>query len=285
MQIFSPVNFAQNGVRAMRIARYLLTALFALALFAVPQSAMAQSALSAANSLGSLMGGAGGGISSDDMMVGLEGAAEAGQPMALWQLGEMYENGIGVEQDSVRAFNYFSQIANEHADAPPHSVEADIVARSFIKIGDYYKVGLPSAGIAADQSQAQALLFHAATYFGDADAQYRVGLLYLSEEENQQNPVLSTRWLSLAAHKGHVPAQAVLGDLMYNGHDSGPVTLSPQPIEGLMWLTLAYEGTFGSEDATWIGELLTRAMSVATPDQRIAAHNAANAVRGKLAEN
>ena len=39
--------------------------------------------------------------------------------MALWQLGLMYESGEGVEKDPVKAFGYFSQIANEHADAAP----------------------------------------------------------------------------------------------------------------------------------------------------------------------
>ncbi len=223
---------------------------------------------------------AGSGVSGDDMIAILEGAAAAGQPLALWRLGRMYESGVGVEQDPARAFGYYAQIANENANTPPRSIEADIVAQSFIKIGEYYKVGLPAAGIVANQAQSRAMLFHAATYFGDADAQYRVGLLYLDDKELGRNVLLSARWLSLAAHKGHASAQAVLGDLLFNGEG-----ITAKPVEGLMWLTLAFGATKGSEDEIWINELLTRAMSVATPDQRLAATDAANVLRGQFPIN
>lgn len=271
-----------------RFAKQASVLLFSAALvLGLSAPVLSQTALSAVTQMGNLFAGGDTGvsISHSEMISALEGAAEAGQPMALWQLGEMYENGVGVEQDSAKAFGYFSQIANKHASAPPHSLEADIVARSFVKIGDYYKVGLPDAGIAVDQEQARQLLFHAASYFGDADAQYRVGLLYLNDEAIQTNALLSRRWLSLAAHKGHVPAQAVLGDLMFNGHSAAQGGFAPQPVEGLMWLTLAHEGTFGSDDEVWIGELLTRAMSVATSDQRSDARDAADTVRSQVAKN
>ncbi len=225
---------------------------------------------------------AGRGVSRDAMLAALEVAAEAGEPSALWQLGQMYEQGNGVQKDPVRAFGYFSRIANDNANVPPHSVEADIVARSFIKVGDYLRAGLPDAGIAANERQARALLIHAASYFGDADAQYRVGLLYLDDEKGNGDLLLSLRWLSLAARKNHAGAQAVLGDILFNGRTVHSQTLPPQPVEGLMWLTLAFENSRGANDDPWIAELLTRAMSVATPDQRLMAQNAASAVRGQL---
>lgn len=265
--------------------KFLLAALLSVVLMGMPGVTRAQSALSAVQQLAAPILGAVGGVSSDDMMSVLEGAAKQGQPSALWQLAEMYANGIGVEQDQVRAFNYFSKIANDYADAPPNSIDAEVVARSFVKIGDYFRSGLPDAGIEVDKEQARALLFHAATYFGDADAQYRVGLLYLEDDDMQPNPMLSMRWLSLAAHKNHISAQAVLGDLMFNGHLIGDNGIKPQPVEGLMWLSLAYEGTFGSGDEVWIGELLTQALLIATPEQRESAQNAANMVRGRLALN
>ncbi len=250
--------------------------------FGVPgTAALAQdrTALEAAGQLGGLLDGAVRGVSGEDMMSVLEGAAAAGETLAMWQLGQMYENGVGVRQDSVRAFAYYSRIANDNADAPPHSLEADIVARSFVKVGDYYRVGLPDAGIDVDEDQARALLFHAASYFGNADAQYRVGLMYLQDEKVGPNPLLSARWLSLAAHKNHAAAQAVLGDLLFNGREG----MEPQPVEGLMWLKLAQEATLGSDQEVWASELLTRAMLVATPEQREAALAAASSVRPRLA--
>jgi len=246
-----------------------------VALALAPNVAIGQTASQMLGDYSDMLG-VGGGVSSSDMKDILEGAAANGQPQALWQLGQMYENGIGVEQDKVRAFQYFSKIANENANAPPHSLRADIVARSFVKVGEYYKAGLPAAGIAPDQKQARALLFHAASYFGNANAQYQVGLLYL-EEDLGPNPLLSARWLSLAAQKNQFSAQAVLGDLLFNGDG-----FEPKPVEGLMWMTLARESTIGTKDEVWIGELLTRAMLVASPEQRLEAKNAADIVRGQL---
>src|SRR3569623_901681 len=104
-------------------------------------------AVDAAQAMASAMDGAGGGISSREQIAALEDAAAAGDPMAQWQLGLMYESGEGVEQDKAKAFGYFAEIADQHAAAAPRGVESDIVAHSFVKMGEYYKDGLPEAGI------------------------------------------------------------------------------------------------------------------------------------------
>jgi TPR repeat protein len=219
----------------------------------------ADAALAMANSLD----GAGGGISSRDLVDALEDAALAGQPMALYQLGLMYEAGEGVEKDPVKAFGYFSQIADEHADTAPKGVEADIVAQSFLKVGEYYRTGLPEAGIQKNEAYSTKLIMHAASYFGDADAQFKVGEMYLDDKELGDNPLQSARWLNLAARKGHAGAQAKLGDMLFNGEGLGP-----DPVEGLMWLTVASRRAAGTTDEGWITDLLNNAMSIATTDER-----------------
>lgn len=228
-------------------------------LSALPGETAAEAALNMAN----VMDGAGGGISSDALISALEDAAAAGQTMALWQLGLMYENGEGVEKDPVKAFGYFSQIADEQADTAPKGVEADIVAQSFVKVGEYYRAGLPEAGIQKDVDYSNKLMMHAASYFGDADAQYRVGKLYLDSEELGVNPLQGARWLSLAARKGHAGAQAQLGSMLFNGQG-----IEANPVEGLMWLTVASRRAAGTIDEQWIQGLLQDAMSVASPEQR-----------------
>jgi hypothetical protein len=254
-----------------------MAALFAVVAGMTPVHA--QTAADAALNMANMLDGAGGGVSDDDLLAALENAAEAGQPMAMWQLGTMYENGEGVDRDPVRAFGYFAQIANQHADAAPKGVEADIVAQSFVKVGDYYKQGLPDAGIPADAERSHALLLHAATYFGDADAQYRVGLLYTQADEMGVNPLQSARWFSLAARKGHCPAQAHLGDMLFNGVQG----IEPQPVEGLMWLALANRRCAGTGDAGWIGDLLNRAIAGATPEQQAEALSLADSVAPQFA--
>lgn len=240
---------------------------FAMALASGPAQAegerVQQTAVDAALNMANILDGAGGGISNDALVAALTDAAAAGQPMALWQLGVMYENGEGVEKDAVKAFGYFSQIADQHADTAPRGIEADIVAQSFVKIGEYYRHGLPEAGIPKDEDYGNKLMMHAASYFGDADAQYRVGNLYLDDDELGDNPLQSARWLSLSARKGHTGAQAQLGDMLFNGEG-----IEANPVEGLMWLTIASRRATGTPDESWIQKLLQDAMSVATQEQR-----------------
>ncbi len=233
----------------------------------------ADAALAMANSLD----GAGGGISSRDFVDALEDAALAGQPMALFQLGLMYESGEGVQKDPVKAFGYFSQIADEHADALPRGVEADIVAQSFVKVGEYYRTGLPEAGIPKNEDYSNKLILHAASYFGDADAQYMVGQLYRDDEELGDNPLQSARWLNLAARKGHAAAQARLGNMLFNGQGVGA-----DQVEGLMWLTVASRRSVGTPEAVWINELLNNAVSLATPEQRQQATLAADSLGSRF---
>ncbi|MCS6762640.1 MAG: sel1 repeat family protein [Candidatus Devosia symbiotica] len=248
-------------VRDHSLISVAMAAILALSASILPVHA--QTAADAALNMANMLDGAGGGVSSGELLAALQNAADAGQPMAMWQLGTMYENGEGVARDPVKAFGYFAQIANQHADAAPKGVEADIVARSFVKVGDYYKQGLPDAGIPADANRSHALLLHAATYFGDADAQYRVGLLYLNADELGLNPLQGARWFSLAARKGYCPAQAQLGELLFNGVEG----IEAQPVEGLMWLTISHQRCMGTADADWIDEKLSQALSLSTPQE------------------
>ncbi|HZY50236.1 MAG TPA: tetratricopeptide repeat protein [Devosia sp.] len=246
---------------------------------AVPAEQAPPTAMDAAQAMAAAMDGAGGGISSAEQIAALQDAAAAGDPMAQWQLGLMYESGEGVEQDKAKAFGYFAQIADQHADTAPRGVEADIVAHSFVKIGEYYKDGLPEAGVAKDEDYSIKLLMHAASYFGDPDAQYRLGEAYLDKNELGDNPVQSARWFSLAAKKGHVGAQAKLGDILFNG-DTG---LKANRVEGLMWLTVASRRSTGTTDADWINDLLNGDMSVATPDERKQAMDMADGLAAQFA--
>ena len=253
------------------------TTAFAQANGVLPSIAEPATAADAALQMANSLDGAGGGISSRDLVAALEDAALAGQPMALYQLGLMYESGEGVAKDPVKAFGYFSQIADEHADTAPRGVEADIVAQSFLKIGEYYRTGLPEAGIPKNEDYSNKLIMHAASYFGDADAQYKVGELYLDEKELGDNPLQSARWLNLAARKGHAGAQAKLGSMLFNGEGLGP-----DPVEGLMWLTVASRRAVGTADESWIDDLLNNAMSIATADQRKQAVELADTLGSKF---
>jgi uncharacterized protein len=192
----------------------------------------------------------------------LQYAAEGGHPVAQWKLGRMYADGDGVTQDDVRAFEYFSRIANAHAEDSPSAPQAAIVANAFVALGRYYLNGIPNSKIKADTERAREMFSYAASYFGNADAQYDLARLYLKTPDASRDDFrYGARWLGLAAQKGQHQAQAMLGQMLFNGD-----RLPRQAARGLMWLTLARDNA--APDEAWIKESYNRAIAKASDDDR-----------------
>ena len=188
--------------------------------------------------------------------------AEGGDPIAQWKLGRMYASGDGVAQDDVRAFEYFSKIANAHAKDGPSAPQASIIANALVALGRYYLNGIPNSKVKPDTERAREMFFHAASYFGNADAQYDLARLYLkTTDASREDLRYGARWLGLAAHKGQYQAQALLGQMLFNGDG-----LPPQRARGLMWLTVARDSAL--PDEAWIKESYNRAIAKASDDDR-----------------
>ncbi len=192
----------------------------------------------------------------------LQYAAEGGHPVAQWKLGRMYADGDGVIQDDVRAFEYFSRIANAHAEDSPSAPQAAIVANAFVALGRYYLNGIPNSKIKPDTDRAREMFSYAASYFGNADAQYDLARLYLKTPDASRDDFrYGARWLGLAAQKGQHQAQAMLGQMLFNGD-----RLPRQAARGLMWLTLARDSA--TPDEAWIKESYNRAITKASDNDR-----------------
>ena len=195
-------------------------------------------------------------------LTSLQYAAEGGHPVAQWKLGRMYADGDGVTQDDLRAFEYFSRIANQHAEDSPSAPQAAIVANAFVALGRYYLNGIPNSKVKVDKERAREMFSYAASYFGNADAQYDLARLYLKTPDASRDDFrYGARWLGLAAQKGQHQAQALLGQMLFNGD-----RLPPQRARGLMWLTLARDSA--APDEAWIKESYNRAITKATEDDR-----------------
>ena len=91
----------------------------------------------------------------DTSLTSLQYAAEGGHPVAQWKLGRMYADGDGVAQDDLRAFEYFSRIANAHAEDSPSAPQAAIVANAFVALGRYYLNGAPNSKAYSDPERAR----------------------------------------------------------------------------------------------------------------------------------
>ena len=191
-------------------------------------------------------------------------AAEGGETLAQWKLGNMYARGDGVARDESKAYDYFSRLVDHFSATEPDPSERPLAASAFVAVGGYLRTGLSSARIAPDSERAFELFRYAATYFGDADAKYNLGRMYLEGAGVRQDARQSMNWLELAARKGHPQAQAVLGRVMFNGEAGA----SPQRSRGLMYLTLARDAVTATPSEQWIVDLHTQALETASEDER-----------------
>ena len=199
---------------------------------------------------------------STNSLTSLQYAAEGGHPIAQWKLGRMYADGEGVAQDDLRAFDYFSRIANQHAEDSPSAPQAGVVANAFVALGRYYLNGIPNSKVKSDPDRAREMFSYAASYFGNADAQYDLARLYLKGAGSSRDDFrYGARWLGLAAQKGQHQAQAMLGQMLFNGE-----RIPRQAARGLMWLTLARDNA--APDETWIRESYNKAIAKASEDDR-----------------
>lgn len=194
----------------------------------------------------------------------LEHAAADGHPIAQWKLGRMHADGDGVKHDDLRAFEYFRRIADSHADEAPRTPRAVFVANAFVALGNYYLDGIQNSPVKADPDRAREMFTYAASYFGDPDAQYQLGRMYLEGQGGVKDPKQGARWLQLAATNRQYQAQALLGAMLIKGD-----VVPRQVARGLMWLTLARDSASAQE--AWIKELHDRALSEASDEDRATA--------------
>jgi uncharacterized protein len=190
----------------------------------------------------------------------LEFAAEKGHALAQWKLGRMYADGDQVGRDDLRAFEYFRNIVDSHADDSLGTPQARFVANAFVALGGYYISGIPNSSVTASPSRARDLFAYAASYFGDADAQYQLGRMLIEGQGGPKDVWQAARWLKLAADKGQYQAQALLGTTLFNGQ-----VLPRQVPRGLMYLTLARDA---APQEKWVADLHAAAFQQATDDER-----------------
>lgn len=195
----------------------------------------------------------------------LQYAATQGHSLALWKLGRMYAEGDGVPRDELKAFEYFSKLADENAEENPTSRNASVVSSAFVALGRYFLEGIEGTYVERNPTRAFDMFYYAASYFSDPNAQYNLARLYLDGRGCGKDPRQAARWLNLAADKGHYPSQALLGHLLVNG-----IGVPKERLKGLTWLSIAYAEANQTKDR-WIVDLYEKAFSAAGADEQNAA--------------
>lgn len=190
-------------------------------------------------------------------------AADGGQPLAQWKLGRMYARGEGVPRDDAKAYAYFERLVESYNEDDPDRPDIAAIANAFVAVGVYCLNGIPNSEIKADPERALEMFQFAATNFGDSDAQYNLARMYMDGAAGlARNNMRAAQWLALAADKGHHPAQALLGHLLFVGEG-----VPRQRARGLMWLALAKTAAQGPKDE-WVRELYGKDWGAASDDDR-----------------
>lgn len=97
-------------------------------------------------------------------------------------------------------------------------------------------------------------LYQEAAINGDADSQYKLGLLYLTGNGALQDFAEAAKWLQLAAEQGYGPAQYELGLIYRNGYG-----LPTDHVQSYVWLNLA--AAAGVQQAMAARDEVMRALS------------------------
>jgi uncharacterized protein len=194
----------------------------------------------------------------------LKYAAAGGELLAQWKLAKIYANGDGVPRDDIKAYEYFSQIVANYDEDDPNRRDLAIVSSAIVAIGIYDLNGIANSKVRPDPKRALQMFQFAATTFGDANAQYNLVRMHLDGAGVYKNGQEAIRWLFLAADKGHLQAEALLGQTLFTGREG----VRPQRALGLMWLTLAREAAIDSKKDKWIIDLYEKAVASANDGDR-----------------
>ena len=140
-------------------------------------------------------------------------AAEKGLAGAQWKLGQMYATGDGVERDDYHAFELFSAVADTHAEDGPRGPSAPYVSNAFVKLGTYYRQGIPDTDVKPDLGRARFFFSYAASYFANAEAQLSLARMYYSGEGGARDLIQAAKWANLSLTKGNPEAKFLLIDV------------------------------------------------------------------------
>ena len=129
-------------------------------------------------------------------------AAEGGQTVARWKLGEMYADGVGVARDDVKAYHYFNQLVQDYDEDALDPRNRGAVSSAFVAVGVYSLTGIPNSDVRPDPERARELFQYAAATFGDPDAQYNLAHMYIVGSGGlAKDKLVAVRWLMLALGK------------------------------------------------------------------------------------
>jgi len=137
----------------------------------------------------------------EESLVSIRYEAENGNPEMQYQLGKIYCNGTGVQQDYAEAVKWTKMAAEQRHVLGQYNM------------GHLYLFG---KGVEKDSKEAMRW-FKKAAEQGDIDAQYTLGVAYCKGDGVERDYNEAAKRFRKAAEHGHIDAQCLLGALYNDG--------------------------------------------------------------------
>jgi TPR repeat protein len=190
----------------------------------------------------------------------LQSAARRGGIKAQLQLARIYAEGKIIPRDEVRACELFSTLADRNSQIDRTDAAAKQIAEAFRAWAMCYVKGASAPGWERNLSRAAVLFYQAGVMLDDAESLHELAKMFLTGQGIAQNSRLAVHYFFSAARKRYAPAQALLGNLMWEGK-----VLKRQPVNGLALIVLALEGA-KPEDKAWIDGIHQEALLTASKE-------------------
>lgn len=200
----------------------------------------------------------------DRAIPALSEAATAGSERARFfaefYLARIYSESAGGIASHPKAFMLFRKIADENAEIDPgESDRAPFVAKALVALAAYTRTGLREMDLPPNPRRAADYLYHAATYFGDRDAQIELAKVYLSGEPSRDDVRRAMHYLSTLSEESNPAAQALLGEQFWRGRHVRKdaeralalmtMAVENAPLHERMWIEESYHSIFCASSA------------------------------------
>jgi hypothetical protein len=168
---------------------------------------------------------------------------------AEFYLARIYSESAGGIANHPKAYVLFRKLADENAQVDPEDAQrAPFVAKALIALAGYARAGLSEIDLPANPRRAADYLYHAATFFGDKEAQVELAKVYVSGEASRDDVRRGMHYLATLSEESNPAAQALLAELFWRGRH-----LKRDEQRALALITMAVENA-PPHDRMWIEE-------------------------------
>jgi hypothetical protein len=189
-------------------------------------------------------------VAAPALMEAVAKGSEQTRFFAEFYLARIYSDTAGELANQAKAYMLFRKLADENADVDPDDDQrAPFVAKALIALAGYVRSGVREIGLRPNPARAVDYLHHAATFFGDKDAQFELARRYLGGDGSSDDVKRGLHYLSVLTEQSYPAAQALLAELLWRGRH-----VKRDEQRALALITMAVENA-PAHERIWIDEI------------------------------